>query len=340
MLKPIENLCIGIGLAFLAGGCATSNEIKPLTDSRLRGIFSQAKDARNFWVTVYQADKGVQFAGANRLHPEHIASLPFITETSSTAPMIHADNGREETIAALIDTTAARSWLDFATFTRVKATPLGPPAYDYTPRNVNDSIPGYASILTKLRFDQLHMESALFHFRAATGPLGYLARGEDHPAPSAILGCDILKAFAFVQIDYPNHSVIFSATSEYSPDVTNLIAALPLNEVEGAYAAEGMADNEKKLILLDSAGNFEMAMDNPPSDKLKQISVGDLVFRNVTAVSSKDRSLGLLSHPRIGRQLLSRFKITFVPKKKLVYFERPNQMDRRQNSGARIQKSE
>ena len=254
--------------------------------------------------------------------------------------MIHADNGREETIAALIDTTAARSWLDFATFTRVKATPLGPPAYDYTPRNVNDSIPGYASILTKLRFDQLHMESALFHFRAATGPLGYLARGEDHPAPSAILGCDILKAFAFVQIDYPNHSVIFSATSEYSPDVTNLIAALPLNEVEGAYAAEGMADNEKKLILLDSAGNFEMAMDNPPSDKLKQISVGDLVFRNVTAVSSKDRSLGLLSHPRIGRQLLSRFKITFVPKKKLVYFERPNQIDRRQNSGARIQKSE
>jgi hypothetical protein len=251
--------------------------------------------------------------------------------------MIHADNGREETITALIDTSAARSWLDLATFTRVKATPLGPPAYDYTPKNVNDNIPGYACILTKLRFDQLHMENALFHFRAATGPLGYLARGEDHPAPSAILGCDILKAFAFVQIDYPNHSVVFSATSAYSPDGTNLIAALPLKEVDGAFAAEGMVDNEKKLILLDSAGKFEMAMDNPPSDKLKQVSMGDLVFRNVTVVSSKDRSLGLLSHPRIGRQLLSRFKITFVPKKKVVYFERPNQIARKQNSGVRIQ---
>jgi len=314
---------MGICLVFLAGGCATPNEIKPLTDSQLRGIFSQAKDARNFWVTVYQANKGVQFSGANRLHPGHVANLDFITELSSTAPIINADNGREETITALIDTSAARSWLDLATFLRVQATPLGPPAYDCTPKNVNESIPGYACILTKLRFDQLHMENALFHFRAATGPLGYLARGEDQPVPSAILGCDILKAFAFVQIDYPNHSVIFSATSEYSPDATNLIATLPLMEVEGAFAADGMVDSEKKLILLDSAGEFDMAMDNPPSDKLKQVSVGDLVFRNVTVVSSKDRSLGLLSYPRIGRQLLARFKITFMPKKKLVYFERP-----------------
>ena len=80
MLKQIGFLCIGIGLIFLAGGCATPNEIKPLTDSQLRGIFSKAKDARNFWVTVYQADKGVQFSGANRLHPEHVANLSFIRE--------------------------------------------------------------------------------------------------------------------------------------------------------------------------------------------------------------------------------------------------------------------
>jgi len=153
--------------------------------------------------------------------------------------------------------------------------------------------------------------------------LGYLARGEDHPAPDAILGCDILKAFAFVQIDYPNHTVVFSATSEYAPDGTNLIAALPLKEVEGAFAVDGAIDGEKKTIILDSAGEFKIAMDNPPSDELKQVSIGDLVFRNVKVVESKNQSLGLLSHPRIGRQLLSKFNITFVPKKKIVYFERP-----------------
>jgi hypothetical protein len=326
MLKPIRHLCIGICLVFLAGGCATTtpNEIKPLTDNQLRGIFSRAKDARNFWITVYQSgNKSLQFSGANRLHPEHVAERDFVKESSSTAPMINADNGREETIIALIDTTAARSWLDLATFERVNAIPLGPPAYDATPRNVNDNMPGYACVLTKMRFDQLHMENALFHFRAATGPLGYLARGEDHPVPDAILGCDIIKAFTFVQIDYPNRMAILSATTDYAPVGTSMIAALPLKEIEGAFAVDGAIDGEKKTIILDSAGEFEVAMDNPPSDKLKQLSVGDLVFRNVSVVASKDESLGLLSYPRIGRQLLSKFNITFAPKKKLVYFERP-----------------
>jgi hypothetical protein len=340
MWMRIVFLRIGICLSFLAGGCATPKEIKPLTDGQLRGIFSQAKDARNFWVTVYKADKGVQFAGANRLHPEHVANRNFIKESPSAAPLIQADNGRDEMIVALIDTSSARSWLDLAAFTRVKAIPLGPPAYNCTPNQVNDAIPGYACILTKLRFDQLHMENAVFHFRAATGPLGSLARGEDHPAPSAILGCDILNAFAFVQIDYPNHSVMFSATTEYSPDGTNLIATLPLREVDGAFAVDGMVDSEKKLILLDSAGEFETTMENPPSDKLKQVSVGDLVFRNVTVASSQDGNLGLLSHPRIGRRLLSRFVVTFAPKKKLVYFERPDQIARKRNSGDRMQESE
>ena len=55
MLKQFDYLCIGICLVFLTSGCATtSNEIKPLTDNQLRGIFSKAKDARNFWITVYQ----------------------------------------------------------------------------------------------------------------------------------------------------------------------------------------------------------------------------------------------------------------------------------------------
>lgn len=326
MLKPIQALCIGICLVLLGGGCATTtNEIKPLTDNQLRGIFAQAKDVRNFWITVYvSGNKTVQFAGANRLHPEHVAELDFV-ESSSTAPMITADNGREETIIALIDTTTTRNWLDLPTFERVRATPLGPPAYDYTPKHVNDDTPGYACVMTKLRFDQLHVENALLHFRAATGPLGTLARGEDHPAPDAILGGDFIKAFAFVQIDYPNHAVILSATMDYSPEGANLIAALTLKEVDGAFATEGAIDGEKKVLILDSAGEFEVSMDNPSSDKLKQVSVGDLVFRNVSVVDSKSQSLGLLSHPRIGRQLLSKFNITFAPKKKLVYFERPGE---------------
>ena len=325
MLKFIRILCIGIGLAALAGGCATTptHEITPLTDTQLRGVFSKARDARSFWITAYPAGKNsVRFSGANRLHPEHVASRDFAKEGLSTAPVIVADNGREETFSVLVDTTAGRSWLDFPTFLRTRAIPLGPPAYDYTPANVNEDISGYACIMTKLRFDQLHVENALFHFRAATGPLGPLARGLEDPVPEAILGCDILKAFAFTQIDYPSHTVMLSATIDYAPEEANLIAAMKLKQVDGAFAVEGAIDGEKKVFILDSAGEFEVAMTNPPSDELKQVSVGDVVFRNVSAVDGRTLNLRP-SHPHIGRQLLSKFKITLAPKKKLVYFERP-----------------
>ena len=326
MLKSFQVLCIGFCLAGLAGGCATTSptEIKPLTETQLRNIFSKAKDPRNFWITVYQSDNQIaQFAGANRLHPEHLAQRDFANESSPLAPVVSADIGRFETFTALIDTTAARSWLDFATFERAQGVPLGPPAYAYVPKNVNDRLPGYACVLTKVRFDQLHMENAVFHFRAATGSLGYLARGEEHPMPDAILGCDILKSFAFVQIDYPKRSVILSATTEYAPEEQPLMAQLPLREIEGAFAVDGEIDGEKKTFILDSAGDFEIAMDNPPTNQLKQISIGDLVFRNAPVVDSKDKSLGLLTYPRIGRRLLAKFNVTFAPKKKLVYFERP-----------------
>ena len=121
MLKSIHCFCIGVCLV-LAGGCATtSNEIKPLTDSQLSGVFSRAKDARNFWITVYQAgNKSVQFSGADRLHPEHVADRDFIKESTSTAPMILADNGREETFIVLIDTTdGERTWTTVGVGTNV-----------------------------------------------------------------------------------------------------------------------------------------------------------------------------------------------------------------------------
>lgn len=317
---------MGLCVVLLAGGCVTtpSNETKPLTDDQLRAVFGRAKDARSFWITVYTSpNKTAQFSGANRVHPEQIAERKFVKETESTAPMIDVDNGREEKCVALIDTTTTRNWIDFPTFTRTKAIPLGPPAYDYTPRHVNDDVAGYACILTKLRFDQLHMENALLHFRSATGPLGPLARNENRPAPDIVIGCDLIKSFGFVQIDYPRHAVIIASTSEYAPDANTLIATVPLREMEGSFAADGAIDGEKQLFLLDSAGEFEIAMDNPSSDKLKQVSVGDIVFRNVSVVDSKGQGLGLLKYPRIGRQLLSKFKVTFVPKKKLVHFERP-----------------
>jgi hypothetical protein len=52
--------------------------------------------------------------------------------------------------------------------------------------------------------------------------------------------------------------------------------------------------------------------------------VGELVFpREVSVVASMEQGLGETSYPRIGRKLLSRYRISIDFRNKWVYFERP-----------------
>lgn len=231
--------------------------------------------------------------------------------------------GLGDRFAGVLDTTTGRSWMEFDTALSVRAIPLGPPAYEYTPLHVNDAVPGYLGVLSKLRIGDAHVESALFAVRAARGNLGHLSRGITHPPISCVLGTDLIKAFEFVQVDFPNRRVVLSSTSGYSPEDAILVAAVPLEEVDGAFAADGVFDGKPARVVLDLAGDFEAARPDAPAAPLRQVSVGDVVFRQVRVADARKLALGLPDHPRVGRQLLSRFKVTFAPKQNLVYFERP-----------------
>jgi hypothetical protein len=325
----------GLGLALLAAGCATENPnvIRPLKESELRSFFAHAKDPRSFWITVYPSEQGALFAGANRVHMDQVVKLPFQPEQTpvllfqtaaeASAPAVKFDFGRDEEYLALLDTTSARSWLDFTVAMDHNVTPLGPPAYKETPAHVQDAIPGYASVASKLRFDKLNVESALLHVRAARGPLGALARRKEKPWPQLVVGADLLKAFQFIQFDYPNRRVVVSATAGYAPEPEALVASVPLRDLQGLFGAQGYINGAGRTFLIDTAGDFEVAMADPPTNVLRQISVGDLVFRQVTVVSSRQQGLGLLKYPRIGRRLLCRFRVTVCPAQRKVFFEKP-----------------
>jgi hypothetical protein len=326
----------GLGLALLAAGCATENPniIRPLKESELRSFFSRARDPRRFWITVYITEQGPVFAGANRVHRAQVVKVPFqpeqtpilLFQTSAEAsmPVVKFDLGTDEQHLALLDTTSARNWLDYDVAQKFDVLPVGPPAIDDKPRHVQDAIPGYASVVGKLRFEQLNVESAVVYTRAAHGPPGPLARRKPKPWPQLVLGTDLLKAFQFVQLDYPNRRAVFSATAGYTPEPDALIATVALNDIQGAFAAQGTINGQAHTFLLDSAGDFEIAMPVPPTNgMLRQVTVGDLVFRQVAAVSTPSQGLGLGKYPRIGRRLLCRFRVTFAPGQRKVFFEKP-----------------
>ena len=90
------------------------------------------------------------------------------------------------------------------------------------------------------------------------------------------------------------------------------------------WAVDGMVDGQPGPIILDTAGDFELSVTNASVHLMKQLSLGDLVFRQVRAITSRDNGLEPQKYPRLGRQLLSRYKVTFDNLHSMVYFERPD----------------
>jgi hypothetical protein len=308
-------------LGFITG-CRTPDTVEPLNDAQLRAFFARAQDPRRFWITVYKSDEGSSFSGASRLHPEQVAHLKFESGRHSEMPVITFKGRTLTSFKALIDTSASFSWVTFDTAKKLEVIPLGPPAYELIPQHVKEDIAGYACAANKIIFDQVHMETPLFYTRAAMGPLGVLSRGQISPLPDAIIGCNMLKSFAFVQINYPTRHVTLSSTFEYSPS-TNLMATLSLHEVKGALAVTGTMEGKEQSFILDTAGDYEIAIATVPEEPVRQVSLGDLVFRRIPAVSTNEKGLGLPDVPRIGNRLLSKFNLTFDFKKRVVYFEKP-----------------
>lgn len=319
--------CLAILLAL--SGCATTPKdepVIPFTAEQNKALYAKARPPQVFGLTVYSSDTGPFFAGAGRLHQGEAAERAFLGGKDSKAPVIALDGRGEVGLPALLDTTSKDNWLTARAAQQLGVIMLaGPNPYQTAPLHVYEEINGLGGVVQQVKLDELSMENVVFHVRAATGPLGPLARWVQDPPPVAVLGTAFLRAYSNVQINYPERKVVFSATTRFpAPPADRLVAALPLKEIMGALAVEGALDGDPMTILLDTAGDFELVMNDPPDATIRRLSLGDLVFPpNVNVVSSLDQGLGPTTYPRIGRRLLGRYKVTFDFRGKVVYFERP-----------------
>lgn len=315
-------LCLLILAVFLTG-CASRRAAKvhPLSAQELEQFFSRAQDERRFWLTKYESDQGPVFTGAHRLHNDKFALMPFETRRKLPVPMISARLRTPQEHVALIDTSARASWIEFGLGREMGLIPIGPPSYRLYAAHVNDPIPGYLGVAPRLIIDQLHVDTALFYVKAAHGPLTLLTREDKDLRAPMVLGADFIRAFHFVQIDYPNRTVLFSTTTPYKTDPDRLIASVPMRNYNGSIVVTGSIGDRDTPMLLDSLGDFAVACD--PGKNAQQVMFGDLVLRNPTYTDIHTTGLGFPDVPRIGRHVLSRFIVTFDGKSRQIHFERP-----------------
>lgn len=310
----------------LMTGCATDkdrNAPRNVTQDRVSAFLSKAEDPRRHWLNVYQSENGPVFVGSHRLHANQQESLEFESRRKSKAPVIEIRGHGDYSYPALLDTSARENWIALDGALEMGLIPMGPPAYERTPRHVYDPTVGYLCLATKLRMGQFHIENALFYTLTSQIALGPVARNIQRPPPRMVLGCALLRALRYLQLDYPEKKAILSSTLPFEPVSGRLLAEVPMMDWNGIMAVRGRIDGLSTIIILDSAGDFELAMRTPAKERVDQLSAGNMVWRQVQVTDTESLNLGYPDTPRIGRQLLRKYRVTFDNRQQVVFFERP-----------------
>lgn len=323
----LSTLAAALAATLLAACSTPQGPQQPvvLNKKQLESLAARAKSPQLFGITMYPSDAGPVFAGAFRVHDGDVAAITFPRGETTFAPIVQVGSGGETRFNALLDTASPQSWATLAMMDELQIKLLAAPSLLASrPLHVFDTLGGILGVAGHLKIDQLNMENVLLQVRAASGALGPVARGLELPNLEVVLGADALKAFNHVQFNFPARFVTLSASQDYRPNETNLLATVPLLITNGAIAAAALIDGESSPVILDTGGDYAFALPtNRPAVRVRQLSLGDLVMRDLPGVPGMDLALGPIALPRVGRQALARFKVTIDFRNRSICFERP-----------------
>lgn len=309
-------------IAILLSGCVTNdsknNQEEVLPTTQQNTYLSHAKMPQHFGFETHPTKDGIGMRGAARLHPNHMASKPFI---KGNIPIISVQGkAARQKMKTLLDVTSPASWVEFTTSQKMGATFLGTDdeVIPYRgPLNTGE-VPCYGAVIRQLRIEQLFMENVPLYVRMAMNSLGPFARGIQVPKVEAVMGYDILEQFEYIQFDFAAGGVMFSSTIPYYPHQALLMTEAKIKKIPHyGLAVEGAIFGSEMPILLDFAGDFHFARGDAKVNYTKQVSLGDIVYRQVPTLLLPISG----TPPRAGRKMLEQYLITICPKKGVVYFE-------------------
>jgi hypothetical protein len=301
-------------LLLSAAGCKTT-ETKPVPWKKQSDYLAKVRDPRIYGFSIYQTPGGIEYRGGGRLHANQGAVLPMKAE-EPFRPAVPLRGSYGMSSPVLLDLSTSSSWLEYDLAQSLGATPVG----EREARLVKisgEEFAGCPSVVPSLRFEQLFIDLPLVNVRMATGPIGSLARGIEKPELKGVIGWEQLRKLKQIQFDYVKKQVVLSnAETVYSPDPSLVIAKIPLVKYSGACAVRGAVNGKETLILIDPAGDFEIATDGAAAVSSVQLDA-DILFSAPAAAVSPGGT-------RIGARLLKNYKVTICPQADEIYFEKPD----------------
>lgn len=325
-----------------AGGCATPKtpEAIPLSQAEVDQFLASGRDARTYGITIYPGATGTRFEFANRPRPERTARMDFAAPQQSRLPVVKGRSALTDPFPMLLDTSARQSWATLAAARGLEYRVFAPAEGEYADHVAAD-VPGYAGAGNKLIFDKLHVESPIYYVAPAGGGLGALARAAERadlaPALAArrekaaarlplVLGAALLRNFAYVRIDFPARAVVFSSTRAFKPSNASAVAVqLPMLDWRGRPAVHAALDGEPLLLVLDTAGDFDLAVPDEDGPQTGTLALGDLVLDDVELRPHGTLGLPAAFPARLGLGVLAEYAVTLDFKNRRIWFENPAQ---------------
>jgi len=318
------------GLALLAAillssGCATRQppQPEPLSGHELQVFLSKSKYPDLLGIEMIDRADGVFFRNANEIKGARRTITDFAPPRASVLPVIEVDGKKGSARKMLLDTSSRKSWISQELLNDFDFVPLGPSPHRFMATHVRDSIAGVLVAAPLLKVNKTLISSAIMYMRADQAGLWPVSRSFKNPAVEAVMGCGMMKAFAFIRIDYPRRIVMFSAENVYPRDESTLLAAAPIVWEDGAIAVDAVIDGEKERLLIDSGGDYELVRPDGDTNACSQIFIDDLVVLNPEVADSRPLGVDIRSFPSIGSRLLSRYAIVIDMARQEIIFERP-----------------
>jgi len=311
-------------LTLLLAACSTPS-LKPSQESILpevqqQAYLSHAKPAQHFGFKVFPIENGeVGMRGSARLHPNQQAVLPMAGKLLPVLPI--GGRNLKHPSHALLDTGSPTSWMEFSYAQKIHTDFLSfrERNFPYRGGYNTGNVPAYGAIAHQLRIDQLFIDNLPLYIRMATGSLGPQARNIEAPPITTVLGYDCLQLFSAIQFDFLHNTIRLSTSSPFTPNDEWLISQAPIVQQQNVgLAVEAAIFGKNTPVVLDLAGDYFLAHPEANGSTVRQLSFGDLVFRQVSQIPLPPGTL-----PRAGRNLFAGLIVTICPQDGIVYFERP-----------------
>ncbi len=138
------------------------------------------------------------------------------------------------------------------------------------------------------------------------------------------MGAALMRSFAFIRFDFPARQVRFSSHATFRPAAAAAVrACLPMRDWKGRPAVEGSLGGHPLLLVIDTAGDFDLALPPATANLAGPLTLGDWSVDDIQPAAHAALGLPEAFPARLGLGVLSRAAVTLDHKNRRVWFEHP-----------------